>query len=85
MMSLVSKINDQAGRLWCKWTHPAPMWPVNGYYRCPECLRTYQVPWAQAEPARTQVTVQLQPARTASSPWNSVPAMVRSHQNRSGD
>lgn len=22
------------------------MWPVNGYYRCPECLRTYPVPWS---------------------------------------
>jgi hypothetical protein len=25
--------------------HPAPMWPVKGYYQCPVCLRAYPVPW----------------------------------------
>lgn len=36
---------DRVARMWCRWTHPAPMWPINGQYRCPECLRTYHVPW----------------------------------------
>jgi hypothetical protein len=31
--------------LWCYFTHPDPMWPVNGFYRCPSCHRQYPVPW----------------------------------------
>jgi hypothetical protein len=31
--------------LWCGLIHPAPMWPVHGYYRCPACWRQYAVPW----------------------------------------
>ena len=31
--------------LWCRLIHPAPMWPVHGYYRCPACWRQYAVPW----------------------------------------
>jgi hypothetical protein len=31
--------------LWCRLIHPAPMWPVHGYYRCPACRRQYAVPW----------------------------------------
>jgi len=23
------------------------MWPVNGYYICPACLRTHPVPWEE--------------------------------------
>ena len=36
---------------WCRLTHPAPMWPVNGYYKCPVCLHAYPVPWEH--PAKT--------------------------------
>jgi hypothetical protein len=32
---------------WCYIMHPAPMWPVNGFYRCPSCQREYPVPWEQ--------------------------------------
>jgi hypothetical protein len=39
-------LSEQFSRLWCRAFHPQPMWPVNGYYRCPECLRAYPVPWA---------------------------------------
>lgn len=35
----------QTPGLWCRIFHPAPMWPVSGYYRCPTCLREYRVPW----------------------------------------
>jgi len=31
--------------LWCRLIHPAPMWPVHGYYRCSACRRQYPVPW----------------------------------------
>lgn len=34
--------------LWCRLTHPAPMWPVHGHYRCPACWRQYPVPWEAA-------------------------------------
>jgi hypothetical protein len=33
--------------IWCQVAHPAPMWPVNGHYRCPKCLRSYAVAWEQ--------------------------------------
>ncbi len=36
--------------LWCKAMHPAPMWPINGHYVCPRCLRSYPVPWEQPLP-----------------------------------
>jgi hypothetical protein len=36
---------SRLGEAWCKLAHPAPMWPVKGYYTCPACLRSYRVPW----------------------------------------
>lgn len=41
---------SRAGNLWCRLMHPSPMWPVNGQYRCPKCMRTYPVPWEREEP-----------------------------------
>jgi hypothetical protein len=35
-------------RYWCQAMHPSPMWPVNGQYRCPSCLRVYPVQWGEA-------------------------------------
>ncbi len=37
---------ERVSRGWCRAFHRQPMWPVNGFYRCPQCLRTYPVPWA---------------------------------------
>jgi len=43
--------------LWCRLMHPAPMWPVHGYYRCPTCWRQYAVPWeARALTVAVQAT-----------------------------
>jgi hypothetical protein len=39
---------------WCQLTHPAPMWPVNGHYQCPTCLRTYRVPWEEGRRSTAQ-------------------------------
>ncbi len=43
---------------WCRLTHPTPMWPVQGHYRCPKCLRTHAVPWerpaASARPSSSR-------------------------------
>jgi hypothetical protein len=36
---------------WCRLMHPAPMWPVKGYYQCPACLRSYPVLWETRTPA----------------------------------
>lgn len=33
---------------WCYFMHPDPMWPIHGRYRCPECQRSYPVPWENA-------------------------------------
>lgn len=32
-------------RLWCEWMHDAPMWPVNGRYRCRVCQMEWEVGW----------------------------------------
>jgi hypothetical protein len=58
MKRLWSVLRDK----WCYAMHPAPMWPVNGFYRCPECQREYPVPWettvktTQALPVTATVT-----------------------------
>ncbi|MCC6863040.1 MAG: hypothetical protein IT158_30980 [Bryobacterales bacterium] len=33
------------GALWCRFAHPASLWPFGGQYRCATCLRAYPVPW----------------------------------------
>jgi hypothetical protein len=38
-------LGSRVAAVWCHMTHPAPMWPVNGYYICPTCLRAHPVPW----------------------------------------
>ncbi len=40
-------LSSRVGALWCQWMHPAPMWPVNGHYHCPVCLREFPVLWEQ--------------------------------------
>jgi len=45
---------EWVGDLWCRVMHPAPMWPVHGYYRCPACWRQYIVPW-EASPLSVAV------------------------------
>lgn len=47
MKHYISGLWEGLNRVWCRWVHPMPMWPVNGQYRCPECLRTYKVMWAE--------------------------------------
>lgn len=32
-------------RRWCYMMHPAPMWPINGYYVCPRCQERFRVQW----------------------------------------
>lgn len=41
----MKSLGSRLGRLWCQVMHPAPMWPVKGYYQCPACFRSYPVPW----------------------------------------
>ncbi len=52
-------------RMWCQAMHPSPMWPVNGQYRCPECLRVYPVAWESTAAASTTAT-ETQPRMAAS-------------------
>jgi hypothetical protein len=47
-MKVLLEVPELLARQWCRVTHKDPMWPVNGRYRCPECLRTYEVPWANS-------------------------------------
>ncbi len=57
---------ETAAATWCRAMHPAPMWPVNGQYRCPQCLRTFPVPWEQ-QPKSVRVAGP-QPVRVAAQP-----------------
>lgn len=41
----MKSVFSSLSRFWCQAMHPSPMWPVNGQYRCPACMRTYRVPW----------------------------------------
>jgi hypothetical protein len=47
----------KAAGAWCQLMHPAPMWPVNGRYRCPKCLRSFPVAWEQDERDEQQPAV----------------------------
>lgn len=59
MSLFFSHLWEDVARFWCRAFHRAPMWPVNGYYRCPDCLRTYRVEWAnQPVPARPVAVLQ---------------------------
>jgi hypothetical protein len=66
MIESLQNIVDGIARRWCYFAHPAPMWPVRGTYRCPECHRVYVVPWEQqtidprSQPVRTQVPALLE-------------------------
>lgn len=64
---------EKVAESWCRVMHPAPMWPVNGHYRCPTCLRIYPVPWERQQPPTRAVTatpvhVIAQPTEMASRP-----------------
>ncbi len=50
-------LGSRFSNLWCRLMHPAPMWPVNGHYRCSVCLRSYPVPWEQRPVSRAPVVV----------------------------
>jgi hypothetical protein len=48
----MKQLTEYLSRMWCRMAHPEPMWPVNGYYRCPVCLRIHAVPWERAKHSR---------------------------------
>jgi hypothetical protein len=31
--------------LWCRVMHTGALWPVGGFYRCRQCLRSHPVCW----------------------------------------
>jgi len=50
MLKGMESFYREAAEHWCHFAHSETMWPVNGEYRCPTCLRTYKVPWANTPP-----------------------------------
>jgi hypothetical protein len=54
MLNRISSAMERAARAWCKFKHHDPMWPVSGYYRCPDCLRQYPVAW-EVQPMPAQI------------------------------
>jgi hypothetical protein len=50
MSRQISNWVEVVERQWCRAFHGEPMWPVNGQYRCRECLRTYPVAWSNSRP-----------------------------------
>lgn len=49
---------------WCKHFHRQVFRPVNGMYRCGECLRTWPVPWQ--EPPSNEMTAAREQVQSAS-------------------
>ena len=45
----MKRVLSAVRKSWCYSMHPAPMWPINGYYVCPRCQAKYEVPWEKAE------------------------------------
>lgn len=43
---------ERFSEAWCQLTHRGAMWPMHGVYRCRECMRVYDVPWAAAKQAK---------------------------------
>ncbi len=72
----MKRLTSKLTAAWCRVFHPAPMWPVNGQYRCPVCLRSYRVPWEDsvsypvptAHPAGGKVVTMPQPAHAVERP-----------------
>lgn len=54
---------ERVSRVWCRAFHRPPMWPVNGHYRCPDCLRTYPVTWSNSPAPRAVAVTNRAPAR----------------------
>jgi hypothetical protein len=52
----VQDLLSDVSKVWCQMTHPSPMWPVNGQYRCPKCLRLFPVPWEQRQAQIVPIT-----------------------------
>lgn len=50
MSRYLSAIASKFERFWCRMLHPAPMWPVNGHYICPQCQLRYRVTWSDPVP-----------------------------------
>ena len=61
MVKNLQSLIDGISKAWCQATHPDPMWPVQGMYRCPKCMRQYPVPWE----ARTNEPVPITMGREA--------------------
>jgi hypothetical protein len=59
------EVPELLARQWCRVAHKDPMWPVNGQYRCPECLRTFEVPWANSTLKAEPKQLVLEPLRAA--------------------
>ena len=47
MKNILRRASSAVSRSWCQAMHPDPMWPINGSYQCPKCLKRYPVPWEQ--------------------------------------
>ncbi len=56
MTRIVRSVFNFLADRWCYYMHPDPMWPVNGYYRCPLCFRTHPVAWANATSGQLRVS-----------------------------
>lgn len=64
----VQSVVSSLSKAWCTATHPDPMWPVNGLYRCPRCMRQYPVPWETRAKQPTVITAPVVRAPRGASP-----------------
>jgi hypothetical protein len=49
----MKRVMTAVRKSWCYSMHPAPMWPINGYYICPRCQLRYPVPWEKESAVST--------------------------------
>jgi hypothetical protein len=45
MFRLFQAVSSRLGHAWCAVFHTEPMWPINGYYICRKCQRSFPVLW----------------------------------------
>ena len=67
----MKRVLSAVRKSWCYSMHPAPMWPINGYYVCPRCQARHEVPW---EKANFGTEPQLEAAKGREVPSNAVQA-----------
>jgi hypothetical protein len=75
---------ESVRRQWCKAVHPAPMWPVHGFYRCRACWRLHPVPWESVAPVQAPIRLSREVLGAARHQRSAIRAIVTMPAARTG-